>query len=114
MDPYKPYLERRFAEGCTSVTHLHRELVADNAPVTYQMVRSHIATLRGTPAGASPRPPTVRQVTGRLTRHPIALSEDDRAGLKDVLARCPELDIAAEHVRDFGDLASVAARSPSS
>lgn len=23
LDPYKPYLERRFAAGCTSVTHLH-------------------------------------------------------------------------------------------
>ncbi|MFJ1569919.1 ISL3 family transposase [Streptomyces erythrochromogenes] len=106
LDPYKPYLERRFAEGCTSVTRLHSELVADNAPVTYQMVRSYIATLRGAPAGAPPRPPTVRQVTGWLTRHPTALSEDDRAGLKDVLARCPELDTAAGHVRDFGEILS--------
>lgn len=104
LDPYKPYLERRFAEGCTSVTRLYSELVADNAPVTYQMVRSHIATLRGAAAGAPPRPPTVRQVTGWLTRHPTALSEDDRAGLKDVLARCPELDTAAGHVRDFGEI----------
>jgi hypothetical protein len=31
------------------------------------------------------------------------LSEEERAGLKDVLARCPELDTAAEHVRDFGE-----------
>ncbi|MFF4422897.1 transposase [Streptomyces sp. NPDC001549] len=43
-------------------------------------------------------------MTGRLTRHPTALSEEDRAGLKDVLARCPELDTAAGHVRDFGDM----------
>lgn len=106
LDPYEPYLERRFAAGCTSVTHLHSELVADNGPVTYQMVRAHIATLRGAPAGAPPRPPTVRQVTGWLTRHLTALSEDDRAGLKDVLARCPELDIAAGHVRDFGEILS--------
>ncbi|MCX4706814.1 ISL3 family transposase [Streptomyces sp. NBC_01373] len=104
LDPYKPYLERRFAEGCTSVTHLHRELVADNAPVTYQMVRSHIADLRGTPAGAPPRPPTVRQVTGWLTRHPTTLTEEDRAGLKEVLARCPEIEQAAGHVRDFGEI----------
>ncbi|WP_328876295.1 ISL3 family transposase [Streptomyces sp. NBC_00287] len=103
LDPYKPYLERRFAAGCTSVTHLHRELVADNAPVTYQMVRTHIATLRGS-GGTPPRPPTVRQVTGWLTRHPTTLSADDRAGLKDVLARCPELDTAAGHVRDFGEI----------
>ncbi|MFI0205358.1 MULTISPECIES: helix-turn-helix domain-containing protein [Streptomyces] len=51
-----------------------------------------------------PRPPTVRQVTGWLTRHPTMLSEDDRAGLKDVLPRCPELDTAAGHVRDFGEI----------
>ncbi|MFB7056951.1 hypothetical protein ACFCXT_28015 [Streptomyces vinaceus] len=104
LDPYKPYLERRFAEGCTSVTRLHGELRADNAPVTYQMVRSHIADLRGAPAGTPPRPPTVRQVTGWLTRHSTTLTEEDRAGLKEVLARCPELDKAAGHVRDFGEI----------
>ncbi len=104
LDPYKLYLERRFAAGCTSVTQLHSELVADNASVTYQMVRAHVATLRRTPVGTPPRTPTVRQVTGWLTRHPTALSEEDRAGLKDVLARCPELDTAAGHVRDFGEM----------
>ncbi|MGW8779816.1 ISL3 family transposase [Streptomyces sp. NPDC055796] len=104
LDPYKPYLERRFAAGCTSVTELHRELVAENAPVTYQMVRAHIATLRGAPAGAPVRTPSVRQVTGWLTRHPTALTEEERAGLKEVMARCPELDKAAGHVRDFGEI----------
>ncbi|MFE4756028.1 transposase [Streptomyces mirabilis] len=104
LDPFKPYLERRFAEGCTSVTRLHSELVAEHAPVTYGMVRAHIATLRGDPSAAPPRPPTVRQVTGWLTRHPTTLAEEDRAGLKDVLARCPELETAAEHVRDFGEI----------
>ncbi|MFJ3786219.1 transposase [Streptomyces sp. NPDC090093] len=43
-------------------------------------------------------------MTGWLTRHPTTLSEEDRAGLKDVLARCPELDTAAKHVRDFGEM----------
>lgn len=104
LDPYKPYLEQRFAAGCTSATQLHSELVARHAPVTYSMVRAHIATLRAVPSGAPPRPPTVRQVTGWLTRHPAALSEEDRAGLKDVLARCPELDATASHVRDFGEI----------
>ncbi|MDX3771766.1 MULTISPECIES: ISL3 family transposase [unclassified Streptomyces] len=104
LDPYKPYLERRFAEGCTSATRLHGELLADNAPVTYQMVRAHIATLRTAPASGPRRPPTVRQVTGWLTRHPTALIEEDRVGLKDVLTRCPELDTAAGHVRDFAEI----------
>jgi len=64
------------------------------------MVRAHIATLRTVPSGALLRPLTVRQVTGWLTRHPATLSEEDRAGLKEVLARCPELDTAAGHIRD--------------
>lgn len=46
LDPYKPYLERRFAAGCTSVTRLHRELLDEKTPVTYQMVGAYIATLR--------------------------------------------------------------------
>ncbi|MFI7301489.1 hypothetical protein [Streptomyces sp. NPDC050121] len=54
LDPYKPYLERRFAEGCTSVTRLHSELIAEQAPVTYGMVRAHIATLRGLHPGRRP------------------------------------------------------------
>ncbi|MFE5490412.1 hypothetical protein ACFQ7Z_10710 [Streptomyces virginiae] len=92
------------AEPDHSVTHLHSELVAGNAPVTYQMVRAHIAALRGAPAGAAPRTPLVRQVTGWLTRQPTGLSEEERAGLKEVLARCPEMDTAAGHVRAFGEI----------
>ncbi|WP_392671817.1 transposase [Streptomyces sp. LN785] len=43
-------------------------------------------------------------MTGWLTRRPATLTEEDRAGLKEVLARCPELDKAAGHVRDFGEI----------
>ncbi|MFE7927897.1 transposase [Streptomyces sp. NPDC057456] len=32
LDPYKPYLERRFAAGCTNVTPLHGELLAETLP----------------------------------------------------------------------------------
>ncbi|MFD7026571.1 hypothetical protein ACFWAR_00860 [Streptomyces sp. NPDC059917] len=32
------------------------------------------------------------------------MSEDERASPKGVLARCPELDRAAGHVRDFGEM----------
>ncbi|MFF8840285.1 hypothetical protein [Streptomyces sp. NPDC015130] len=45
-------------------------------------------------------------MTGRLTRRPTALTEDDHAALKNVLARCPELGTVAGHVRDFGEILS--------
>ncbi|WP_307825325.1 transposase [Streptomyces sp. M2CJ-2] len=43
-------------------------------------------------------------MTGWLTRHLASLSEEEQAALKGVLARCPELDDAAEHIRDFGEI----------
>ncbi|MCX4790330.1 transposase [Streptomyces sp. NBC_01221] len=104
LDPYKTYLGKRFTAGCTSVTELHRELLAEGAPVTYGMVRAYIVTLRSVPPDAPLPPPSVRKVTGWLTQHPSALSEEDRAALKDVLGRCPELDTAAGHIRDFGEI----------
>ncbi|MFJ2264529.1 hypothetical protein ACIOKD_40765 [Streptomyces sp. NPDC087844] len=45
-------------------------------------------------------------MTGWLTRHPSALTKEDRTGLQDVLARCPELDSAAGRVRGFGEILS--------
>ncbi|MER5556956.1 hypothetical protein ABT001_35850 [Streptomyces sp. NPDC002793] len=82
LDPYKPYLERRFTEGCTSVTELRTGRRAGSRHL--RMVRAHIATLRRNPSAAPPRPATVRQVTGWLTRHPATLSAEDRIGLKDL------------------------------
>ncbi|MFI9251155.1 hypothetical protein [Streptomyces sp. NPDC053069] len=52
----------------------------------------------------APPSPTVRRATGWLTRHPATLTEDERAVPKDVLARCPALEAAAGHVRDFGEI----------
>ncbi|MEU6318003.1 hypothetical protein [Streptomyces sp. NPDC047009] len=69
------------------------------------MVRAYIAALRAAAVPeAWPPPPTVRRVTGWLTRHRTALSEDVRGALKDVLARCSELDDAAQQVRDLSKI----------
>ncbi|WP_455753281.1 DesA/ISL3 alpha bundle tail domain-containing protein [Streptomyces clavifer] len=74
----------------------------DGGPDADPTVITGYKTARTDPA--PPKPLTVRQVTGWLTRHPTALSAEDRASLNDVLARCPELDTAAGHVRDFGEI----------
>ncbi|MCF0082754.1 hypothetical protein LZ269_36185 [Streptomyces lomondensis] len=60
LDRHKSHLDRRFTEGCTSVTQLHPELVAQVAPLAYGMVRASIATLRAVPPDGPP-PPSARR-----------------------------------------------------
>jgi len=48
--------------------------------------------------------PSVRDVTSWITRHPDSLNDDQSQRLKAVLARCPELDRTAQHVRVFAEL----------
>lgn len=43
-------------------------------------------------------------MVGWLTRHPDGLSEDEAQRRKDVLARCPERDVAAGHVASFAQM----------
>lgn len=46
----------------------------------------------------------MRDVTGWITRRPEDLNDDQAERLKKILARCPELDRTAEHVRGFAEL----------
>ncbi|MER7149237.1 transposase [Streptomyces xanthochromogenes] len=70
------------------------------------MVRKYVHRLRETfPSQPPPRrKPSVRDVTSWITRHPDRLDEDQARRLKDVLARCPDLDRTAEHTRAFAEL----------
>lgn len=43
-------------------------------------------------------------VRAYVARHPTALCEEGRVALKDVLARCTELDAAVGHVRAFCEM----------
>jgi transposase len=51
-----------------------------------------------------PPPPTVREVTGWLTRHPDSLTEDEQPQLKALLERCPELQATSAQVRTFATM----------
>jgi transposase len=71
---------------------------------SYALVRGYVERHRVRPDPAPPTPPTVRQATGWLTRHPKTLTKDEQPLLKTVLERCAELRAAAGHVRAFGEL----------
>jgi hypothetical protein len=51
-----------------------------------------------------PTPPTVRAVTGRLTRRTEDLTESQTLRLKSILARSPALQSTHELVRGFAEI----------
>ena len=50
------------------------------------------------------RPPSARQVTGWICRHPDNLVDRDSQQLQTILHRCPELRSAVDLVRSFADM----------
>ncbi|WP_328743890.1 ISL3 family transposase [Streptomyces sp. NBC_00285] len=108
LNPFKPYLAQRCAEtdGKVTILDLYRE-------ITGRGFRGHYSTVRDwarrdlprpedfTPA---PPPPSVRKVTGWLTRHPATLTEEEKLHHKAVLDHCPELASAAELTGAFAEM----------
>jgi transposase len=102
LDAFKPHLHQRVDDGCDNLAQLYREICGLGYTGSYSTVRDYLAEQR--PAKApltAPPPPTVREVTGWLTRRPDSLTEDERPQLKALLDRCPELHAAYGHVRAF-------------
>jgi transposase len=104
LDPFKPHLHQRAAEGCGNVAQLFREISALGYDGSYSTVRDYFDQHRPAAAPLTPPPPTVREVTGWLTRHPDSLTEDEQPQLKALLERCPELQATSAHVRTFATM----------
>ncbi|MGW1888311.1 transposase [Streptomyces sp. NPDC001970] len=109
LDPYKPYLHQPWREGHTIAVKLHAELRERGFTRSYSVVRDYLQRFRRMPADTTPsaRPPGVRKVTGRITRNPDRVSDDDRQKLKSILARCPEPEAATGHVRSFAAMMAI-------
>ncbi|MFF2548719.1 ISL3 family transposase [Kitasatospora sp. NPDC058063] len=106
LDPYKPYLDQRFAEGHTIARRLFEEIRHRGFPGQEQIVRVYVRRLREAFPHQDPprRKPSVRDVTSWITRHPDRLPTDAGQQLKEILARVPALATTAEHVRVFAEL----------
>ncbi|MFD3876194.1 ISL3 family transposase [Streptomyces sp. NPDC058623] len=108
LDPFKGYLELRWAEtnGRVTVLTLHRELANRGFRGSYSTVCEWVR--RALPAvdcvSPAPAPPSIRKVTGWLTRHPATLDQEEQQARKTVLARCPELEKAAALISSFAEM----------
>ncbi|MFE5873583.1 ISL3 family transposase [Streptomyces roseifaciens] len=106
LDPHKPYLHQRWNDGRTNAAQLFTELRERGYQGGSTIVRQYVRRLREAFPHDDPprRQPSGRDVTSWITRHPDSLNTDQTQQLKEILARCPALDQAAEHVRAFADL----------
>ncbi|MFD9824874.1 ISL3 family transposase [Streptomyces violascens] len=105
LDPYKPYVDKRWAEGCTNAVPLHAELQELGYQGTYRILSHYLRPRRRRRIRVvGPEPPGVRQVTTWMMRHPDRLRDDERRQLGEILARCPELTAADQLVRAFAQI----------
>ncbi|MFD8726136.1 ISL3 family transposase [Streptomyces sp. NPDC059629] len=114
LDAYKPYLHRRWNEGCHDIPQLHRELREQGFSGDIQCVRRYFRPFkkprsprpRQPPAPPpEPRPaPKPRRIVRWIMTTPRHLADADAAELKEIRAACPHLDAVAQHVRDFADM----------
>jgi transposase len=103
---YSPYLHRRWNEGCTDAARLHAEIVELGYSGSKRTVRRHLQEIRadGKPAPDKPKELTVRKATWLMTAHPDKIDESSALKLKQLLARCPELEAVADCVRTFAHM----------
>jgi len=105
LDPYKPYLLRRWAEGCRNGLCLFREIQAQGYASSRANVARFVAHLRrsdpipSSPARSHPRrvivprvrPPTPRELAALVLRRPDDLTATQRTVLERVRATDDEL-----------------------
>jgi hypothetical protein len=85
---------------------LFEEIKAAGFRGGYSVVRDYLQPLRAgaKPADRARKAPSLRDVTGWITRHPDSLTQDETSQLKAILGRCPQLNATAEHVRTFAEM----------
>ena len=104
LDPFKPYLDQRADGSHGSFTRLFNEVKELGYNGSYSVVRDYLSGRSPARAPLPSAPPTVRDVTNWLTRHPDTLTEDEKPLLKAILDRCPKLQAASGQVRAFATM----------
>jgi transposase len=109
VEPYRAYLEQRWAEGCTEAKQLWLELQAQGYQGRYKSVWQFTRywQLPETPVAATPPPPptaavrTPRQAMWLLMRPIAKLSEEEQAYRDQMVAHCPEIERTDSLVKEF-------------
>src|SRR5262245_57032914 len=101
LEPFVPYLQQRWREGCRNGRVLTEELRARGYRGAGTGVRSLIARWRPPKPPPPPPPPPRRPVRWPLLLDPAALKEEERADLRLALEADPVLARAYDLVQQF-------------
>ena len=110
IEPYEPYLLRRWSEGCHTATVLWREIRGQGFAHSLTNVQRFVAHLRreGPPPADRPRTaltkpdgPPPRQVASLVLRRPERRTAEQRAYLKRLSAEDPAVAAAVDLAEDF-------------
>jgi transposase len=106
LDPHKPYLGRRWAEGCRSATALHAEIRDRGYRGSYRALAAYLQPFRTAAAAppAAPEPPAARDIARWILTRPDSLADDDLRELARARDKCPHLDALAGHVAEFAKM----------
>jgi transposase len=113
IDPYLPFLQQRWQEGCDNAAQLWQEIKTKGFAGSVYMVRRQIrrwrraaGLLRSSHSNAAPRliRPSARRIAWLALGHVREPTVQDQAILKGIYGRWPELAETAELCRQFHSL----------
>jgi len=106
LDAFKPHLHERFNAGHTDAAALTAEITGLGYRGSDKTVRRYLQPFRASLTAPAPVPvaPSVRQVTGWLTRRPDTLNEEERLELTKILDRSAALTVTSRQVREFAEM----------
>lgn len=107
LEPFKAYLNARFAEaqGQVSGTRLCLEIQARGYRGSRQVVRKHLAALRsGTAETVRADVPSPRKITSWIMRPRETLTDSQDERLLHVRLACPDIARACDLAQAFADL----------
>ncbi|MFG1954827.1 ISL3 family transposase [Micromonospora sp. NPDC048830] len=106
LDPFKPYLQQRCAEGVPGTNQLLAEIRARGYKGGERTLRRYLISIRGRnePAPVPPPAPPTRDITGWIMRPVDKLTDEHQAELERLCGLCPDLAAIRDLARGFTDL----------
>ncbi|MFF1838010.1 transposase [Streptomyces sp. NPDC058231] len=105
LDPYKPHLDKLWAEGHTNAIQLHVELQNLGYRGSYQIISDYLRPRRRRRIRTvPPAPPGIRRIIDWMMRHPENLSDSESEQFAAILSHCLELAALHAHVRAFAEI----------